>query len=67
VAIGETHLNLLIREYVEHYHEERAHQGIGNVPLSGQADAPEDIPTLTMVGCKDRLGGVLKHFHRKAA
>jgi putative transposase len=66
VAIGETHLNLLVNEYVAHHHEERAHQGIGNIPLTGEPDAPEDIPTLKMIGCKKRLGGVLKLFYRKA-
>jgi putative transposase len=66
VAIGEAHLNLLVNEYVAHHHEERAHQGIGNIPLAGEPDAPDDIPTLKMVGCKNRLGGVLKHFYRKA-
>jgi putative transposase len=67
VAIGKTHLDLLVSEYAAHYHEERAHQGIGNIPLPGEPDAPDDIPTLKMIHCKKRLGGVLKHFHRKAA
>jgi putative transposase len=67
VPLGETHLDHLVKSYVEHYHEERSHQGVGNVPLSGEVDAPEDIPTLEVVGCKERLGGVLKHFCRKAA
>jgi putative transposase len=66
VAMGETHLNLLVREYVAHYHEERAHQGIGNIPLAGEPYAPDDIPTLKMIGCKKRLGGALKHFYRNA-
>jgi len=67
IAIGETHLNLLVSEYVQHYHEERAHQGIGNIPLTGEPNPPDDIPTLKMLDCKERLGGVLKYFPRKAA
>jgi putative transposase len=67
IACGETHLNLLVSEYVDHFHHERAHQGIGNIPLTGKPEPPDDIPTLKMVDCKNRLGGALKHFHRKAA
>jgi putative transposase len=35
VVFGERHLRYLIREYVNHFHEERPHQGLGNVPPSG--------------------------------
>ena len=34
VILGEGHLRLLVREYVEHYHTERNHQGLGNQLLS---------------------------------
>ncbi len=67
IAFGEKHLNHLVREYVAHYHDERPHQGVGNVPLDGESDAPYDLPTLQMVKCKKRLGGVLKYFERRAA
>lgn len=30
IPIGEGHLRRMVREYVEHYHGERNHQGIGN-------------------------------------
>ena len=30
IPIGDAHLRKAIREYVEHYHGERNHQGIGN-------------------------------------
>jgi len=61
-----TEFNPLVQEYVAHHHEERAHQGIGNIPLTGQPDAPDDIPTLKMIGCTERLAGALKYFYRKA-
>ncbi|MFT4550714.1 MAG: putative transposase [Verrucomicrobiales bacterium] len=35
VVLGECHLRLLVREYVEHYHHERNHQRLGNQLLSG--------------------------------
>ena len=35
IAFGTEHMDLLTSEYVEHYHMERPHQAMGNVPLSG--------------------------------
>jgi putative transposase len=34
VVLGERHLRLLVREYIEHYRHERNHQGLGNRLLS---------------------------------
>ena len=31
VPLGERHLRAVVREFVEHYHAERNHQGLGNV------------------------------------
>ena len=44
VPLGEEHLRLLVREYVEHYHHERNHQGLDNrlllrAPPPGNSDA----------------------------
>jgi putative transposase len=60
------HLDHLIREYIEYYHTERPHQGKGNVPLTGSpAPAPESAEG--EVFCRERLGGVLRHYFRVAA
>jgi putative transposase len=68
LALGETHLNYLIREYVAHYNTERAHQGVGNRPLP-EVGSPEP-PILPFpeggVVCDQRLGGLLKHYRRAA-
>ena len=37
VPLGEGHLRLLVREYVEHYHRERNHQGLDNQPPAATA------------------------------
>lgn len=72
VIVGERHLRYLVREFVEHYNTERPHQSRGNVPLpeAERADAGEpailSFPTGT-VQCRERLGGVLKHYYRDAA
>jgi hypothetical protein len=55
----------LLGEYVEHYHYERPHQGKGNEPLNAIGDHE---PTATgEVVCRERLGGVLRHYYRRAA
>jgi transposase InsO family protein len=64
VPLGERHLRLLAREYVEHYHRERNHQGLDNrllqrAPPPGCAD--------TSVQRRERLGGLLNFYHREAA
>ncbi len=33
IPVDGQHLDYLIPEYVEHYHHERPHQGIGNRPI----------------------------------
>src|SRR5262245_46733988 len=69
LILGEGHLRHVLREYVEHYNAERPHQAKGNVPLP-QADVAEP-PVLPFpsgeVRCRERLGGLLKHYHREAA
>lgn len=62
VILGERHLRRAIASYVEHYHTERCHQGIGNRPIAG-------VPKLASgpVARRERLGGILSHYYRKAA
>ena len=62
VVLGERHLDHLVREFVEHYHTERPHQGVGNVPLS----EPPIVNTGRIVSSQ-RLGGLLKHYARRVA
>jgi transposase InsO family protein len=62
IFLGREALVRAISEYVEHYHNERSHQGIGNVLISGkrtQGDGAIDI--------NERLGGLLKYYYRRAA
>ena len=64
VPLGEDHLRLLAREYVEHYHRERNHQGLDNRLLQ---QAPLPRCAATHVQRRDRLGGLLNFYHREAA
>jgi putative transposase len=64
IAFSQEHLDLLTGDFMEHYHEERPHQGRGNVPLNG---LPKLASPEAEIVCRERLGGVLRHYHRKAA
>jgi putative transposase len=66
ILFGETSLRRALREYLAHYHAERNHQGKDNVllfPTATKAVKPVD----GSVGCKERLGGLLKYYHLEAA
>ena len=66
LIFGEKHFDYLVREYVEHYHTERPHQGLANGIVTGETlPAPPDSNDTVL--CRTRLGGLLKHYHRTAA
>jgi putative transposase len=64
ILFGERSLRRALKEYIEHYHAERNHQGKGNVLLfprhrAGDCERP--------VQCRKRLGGLLRYYHQEAA
>ena len=70
VVFGQRHMDYLCKEFIEHYHTERAHQGLDNEvpkPISKKRKRQTDLIPLADVGCRTRLGGLLKHYYRKAA
>ena len=60
LIFGESHLRYVINEYMEHYHTERPHQGIGNNIIQ-----PPPVGKGEIV-CQERLGGLLKSYRRAA-
>lgn len=48
-----------------HYHQERPHQGKGNVVLMPTADHRQQ--RAGPIHCHERLGGLLKYYDRNAA
>ena len=64
IFFGERSLRKATREYAAHYHRERNHQGLANRLIE-----PDDGPrsTITAVECAQRLGGMLRCYHRAAA
>ncbi len=64
VLIGEGSLRRAIREFVDHFHHERNHQGLSNQLILPRL-APGRPPG--PIRCRQRLGGMLKYYHRSAA
>ena len=66
ILFGERALRHCLEEYVVHFHTERNHQGKGNVILF---PAPVDrIGELSSeIRTRERLGGLLRFYHREAA
>ena len=77
ILVGERSLRRAVQEYVEHYHGERPHQGIGNtVPFpSGEeggntSDCGSGVQVATLADKKvlrsSRLGGLLHNYRLSA-
>jgi hypothetical protein len=64
ILFGERSLQRVVSNYLEHYHQERNHQGKDNLllfPVSvGEASSRGAIR------CRERLGGLLKYYNRAA-
>ena len=63
IPLGENHLRRAVEEFMLHYHGERNHQGLCNALIE-----PEDHVgrTASVVQCRNRLGGLLRCYHRAA-
>ncbi len=61
IPIGEAHLRHAVSEYVDHYHRERNHQGMGNQLL---LESDESELSHGTIHCRQRLGGMLRYYHR---
>jgi len=64
VFFGQRSLENAVREYVRHYHGERNHQGLGNELIEPEDDTQIVAGTIE---CGERLGSMLKFYHRGTA
>ena len=62
IVFGEASLRRATTEFIEHYHRERNHQGLGNRLLEPDLRSPTGE-----IVCRERLGGMLRYYHREAA
>jgi len=64
IFFGEKSLRSAVITFLEHFHTERNHQGLGNRLIeSGEEVGLRDGEVL----CRERLGGMLRHYYRRAA
>jgi len=64
IFFGEDSLRKGIDEFVQHYHGERNHQGLGNrLIVSDELQAGQRGAVLR----RERLGGILNYYYRAAA
>jgi putative transposase len=61
IPIGEHHVRRAIREFVDHYHRERNHQGLENRLIEAITPRREG-----RIRRRSRLGGILNHYERAA-
>lgn len=64
ILFSEMQLRKAVSSYIEHYHTERSHQGLGNRLIephmqTANSDGPIEL--------RERIGGLLRYYHREAA
>jgi putative transposase len=64
ILFGEKSLQRVVSNFLEHYHQERNHQGKDNLLLF-PASVP-DPGSRGAICCRERLGGLLKYYSRAA-
>lgn len=67
ILFGESSLRHALREYVSHFHHERNHQGKDNLLLFPDAASAQASGQEVAIQCRERLGGLLRFYHREAA
>ena len=77
VVFGERHMDHVCQEYISHYHAERPHQSLDNVPVTApkkrgrpktkRGKLEDELLSPGDVRCTQQLGGLLKSYGRRAA
>ena len=65
ILIGENSLRRVVANFVEHYHQERNHQGKDNLLLVPVFVPRTPAPRGT-IRCRERLGALLRYYSRAA-
>jgi putative transposase len=63
ILFGEDALRNSIREFLDHFHQERNHQGLGNrliIPINATVKSEGRIER------RERLGGLMNYYYRAA-
>ena len=63
ILVGEGSLRRAVAQFCEHYHRERNHQGLENSIIELDFSPGDEGE----INCRERLGGLLRYYHRDAA
>lgn len=64
ILLSESSLRNDTVAFLAHYHRERPHQGLEHQILEPGAEVGQETRVIV---CRERLGGLLKYYHRQAA
>jgi putative transposase len=64
IFFGEQSLRSTTKEFLVHFHTERNHQGLEHKIIEPGAEVGQKTGELI---CRERLGGLLRYYHRQAA
>jgi hypothetical protein len=64
ILFGEKSLRRAVSNYLEHYHQQRNHQGKDNLLLF--LVAAREAIAIGAIRCRERLGGLVKYYSRAA-
>ena len=64
IFFGENMLRTTTKQFLEHYHAERNHQGLDNRIIDPGNEVGCDDGD---VQCRERIGGLLRYYYRNAA
>lgn len=68
IVLGTRHLDHLLAEYIDYHNRQRPHSSLNFAAPMRQLPKTRDGPVRPLaLRCRQRLGGVLKHYHWKAA
>jgi putative transposase len=67
VPLGERHLRRAVSDYVVHDRRERNHQGVGNRLLTPFEHVVRPANNNAPIERRERLGGLLNFYYRRAA
>jgi|JRYD01.1.fsa_nt_gb putative transposase len=68
IVLGTRHLDHLLSEYIDYHNRERPHSSLEFAAPMGRKPPVRAGPVEPReIRCKQRLGGVIKHYYRKAA
>lgn len=68
IILGTRHLDHLLSEYVDYHNRERPHMSLQFATPIGRLPSIRAGPIHARdIRCRERLGGVLRHYERKAA